>query len=642
MNRGLDFFNIGNDVNRIAQINFTLGPEAQANRHPDRLDLNRLHLVAEENARVGNVGVEVEVWRVRPGITNPEMPTQSRPAVHTGHWERVDRGSVVVARYAPFGFTFELHEDADLDDHWLMSGQVDWSFSTPDSLVAPAAVIAPWPDEEFHRTAAVVLTETVPGSMALTGRSEIRFEFGEGIQVLGARLEALDRGLEAYDNHEYEEVEVWWIDGRPANRGVSYLNGPEISFWNTLVGTDFVSLMPTQYEGARPRNRLASIKAEFYVSVQAGYEHLFGNDIDVTVRGAALDSFTASLTVAQAWDPITVETNPVVLDEADGQIAFGRVRAPIGDIVIHEAAAGSLRSGTELWIGIEGSGFARGLPTAIGVSAASAVADRDSGLRVSATPIRDRDGLGFMVRIITPSVEDGGTITFSGVEIDGAVLPEIEYNIIVGGDSVADNWLDWERRPQVFTGRRAMQGFFDPEPYPTYAFSFTGEDFYAPEGGGEDGGWRPPTDVTPPTFATPRITGPTLLTEASNWPLADGGQVDIAYLMHNQTSFVAARALADMAGFPWGRGHSDWTYPTATFADGHGNTIIITLDSPIALVNGVPRQLVDTAGRAAPPVIRNGRMYVPIGFFNAVEFFPLTVTWSPQNGAPAVTVTPRW
>ena len=114
-------------------------------------------------------------------------------------------------------------------------------------------------------------------------------------------------------------------------------------------------------------------------------------------------------------------------------------------------------------------------------------------------------------------------------------------------------------------------------------------------------------------------------------------------MVEGGTSFVAVRALADMAGFPWGSGHSGWSgsTETATFADGLGNTIVVSMANPnVAIVNNVPHPLVDTAGRPAPAFLRDGQMFVPFGFFNDVDFFPLTVRWV-GGGVNEVHVSPR-
>jgi hypothetical protein len=598
---------------RTAYLYFPVSGSDHA-RLADRIDLESLWIVANENARAGNVNVEIGVYH-----------SETRG----GPWRREDRGSVVVAQYVHDGILLELCEDADLEDHWLMSGQVDWDYleirrgTTTSKAVSPRTA-----DEQFHLTAALTLTERVAGSMSLTGRSEIRFEFPEGIQVLGARFEALDEGLGAYGS-DFEEIEVWFIDGREANRGLDYANGPAHTYWNALVGRDWVSIMPED-DSVMPRIRIASLRAEFYLSVEAGFEWLYGTTIPVNVRGRALGDFEQSIVIARAWDPITVETNPVEIGMMDGHVAFGRFIGPIGDIIIHETQAGALRSGTELWIGIEESGLMLGLPTAIAVTAQGVQTDGDSGLRVSARPTRSGDGLGFMVEILTASIEDGAYIRFTGVGIDGAVLPEIEYNIIVGGTSVAHNWFEWSQRPGWGAMWAADHGFFNPEPYPTYAFSFRGVDFYAPD---------PPT-VVPDTPRPPGVTQPVAAQRVGEWMTSftnpNTGRTFAEFnpliLVRNvedprfETSYVMFRVLADILDLDY---FWDDASQEGGFTDGF-TTVTVYHGARNALVtdaSGTRNVPIIASGLQADARLINGRFYLPVAFLRDSGLFGVEVRW---------------
>jgi len=539
-----------------------------------------------------------------------------------GNWANIGgengyvvRQRITVAQFGEIGLELELHEDDDLEDFWLRSGVQEWG---------NRAVF----DDTYHLTARAVLRETVAGSLPGTGAHPTTFTFNEGIQVLGARIWTNEAHFSTWDD---DEGVVWFGDNQ---RG---------SFLNTTIGRNYVTIRPEIGRGIERRWRRAEVTIEFYLSVQPNYEGLFGEDIDVTVTSGTIERpFEDSLTIAHAWDPITVDTSPVSFDGAE-VAAFGVVRgASLGDVVITEVGAGVLEPGTRLWLGVEG-GISRSWGTADHISLyAGNVTTNDPTLQFTQPRV---DSHGTFIEITRASRYDGAQITFSNVQISGRVIPGQSYNIFVAEDAVAANWegFAWMRvnewtyddfilGPGRFT-RGALHGYFTPEPYATLAFDFEGSDIFAPP-------------VAPPPSAQDPISGPVTFHLNSSHITRDGDVVaaPVFVLVPNitnpnyVTSYVAVRVVADLAGFPWGPGQSGWdpASQTATFTNG-STTIVFTANSTSATVNGIPTPIT-AGGLGADARIIGDRMFVPISFFNTLPV-PVSVVWNPYTNVAQRSIT---
>jgi len=447
--------------------------------------------------------------------------------------------------------------------------------------------------------------------------------------VLGARIWTNEAHFSQWDD---DEGVVWYGDNV---RG---------SFLNTTIGRNYLTIRPEIGRGIERRWRRAEVTIEFYLSIQPNFEGLFGDDLDVTVTSGTIERpFEDTLTIAHVWDPITVETNPVSFDGAE-VAAFGVVRgASLGNVVITEVGAGVLEPGTRLWLGVEG-GISRSWGTADHISLyAGSVTTNDPTLQFTQPRV---DSHGTFIEITRASRYDGAQITFANVQISGRVIPGQSYNIFVAEDAVAANWEgfawmrvnEWSYSDLVFHGpgrftRGALHGYFTPEPYATLAFDFEGDDIFAPP-------------VAPPAAVTPPITGPVTFHLNSSHVTRDGDVVaaPVFVLVPNitnpsyVTSYVAVRAVADLAGFPWGPGQSGWdaAAQTATFTNG-ATTLVFTANSTSALVNGVPTPIT-AGGLGADARIIGDRMFVPISFFNTLPV-PVSVVWNPYTNVAQRSIT---
>ena len=523
-------------------------------------------------------------------------------------------GRVVVARFGRIGLELVLHEDDDTNDHWLRSGMRDWSFDLTEHGIGRRAIGAVEPSSvnpDYHRTARAILRETVPGSLPATGAHPTTFTFGEGIQVLGARMWTNDANFSA--GHNDDEATIWFGD--------TFFEAD--NFLNASISRNTITIRPEIGETISRRNTVAEITMEFYLSVQPEYEGLYGDEIEVTVTSGTIETpFEGSLVVAHAWDPILVSTNSVVIDETT-EAAFGFVRnVPINDIVIEEVESGVLIPGTRLWIGVEG-GISRGWGSAdhLSIGAREVRVEGDSQMQVSRPRL---DSHGVYVEILRGSREDGARIIFSDVEISGRVIPGHEYNIIVADNAVADNWNEfvWLREDLGSVARGSVHGFFTEEPYATPAFSFEGNDIF----------------TQAPPQQPPQITGRSVtLFESMSHITSDGTHLTaplfllLPNLENNQynTSYVMMRVVADVLGLEW-----YWNPETqqATFTDGM-TEVVFSHNSTTALVNGVPTEIRASGLRADSRII-NDRFFVPIAFFRYI--FNANVTWNAHNRTVSV------
>jgi hypothetical protein len=246
-----------------------------------------------------------------------------------------------------------------------------------------------------------------------------------------------------------------------------------------------------------------------------------------------------------------------------------------------------------------------------------------------------------------------------------------DYNIIVGGNAIAENWVlnqaiydivnpNSNNRVTEGTGRvgwwnvdwpRGFVGQWEDAPYVTSFFSveaigMTGEDpatqLPPPP---------PPPPPAPPQPApqptpqpAPQVSPPITVFDGMPFFQTRDGEMLFAPLFEFVvnpanpefvTSYVMVRVVADALGLSW-----DWNPATqsATFSDGI-NTVVFTHNSPVAMINGAPVQIM-ASNLPADARIINDRFFVPIAFFADPRVpFDVDVMW---NGASrTVTVAPR-
>jgi len=573
------------------------------------------------------IAVFVSSRITQPGTTGGLIPTGRNPGQ-----DSTASGRVTVGNFGEVGLTWEVHSSDNPTDFVLRSGMQSWgidetvvggggwSFATGSPLGAVIGQSAI--DDTHHKTARGVLRETVAGSLPATGASPITFEFNEGVEVLGARLWTNNANFSRYND---TNGWVWYGQNWPAPEADNFLN--------TSVNPNSLQIRPEIGNNVTNRWQNAQITVEFYVSVMPGYEHYYGNDeITVTASGNVDgQNWSDTIVLAYAWDPITVETSPVVIDE-NNSAAAGIIRQfNVNDVVISETKAGALEVGSRLWIGIEG-GVSRSWGSADSLSLGSFDVQvvGDDYMQLSAPR---QDSHGTFVEIVRSSRTDGAQVVFSNIVVSGNVFPDSEYGVFVADSAVAANWdgFNWiNTSGNMGFSRGAVRGFFANEPYLTTLFSFAGHDIFAP---------APPTTLPSPT-PTPDVTTPTptvpvvprMVQQHVPFATTRGGENPIspAFEMvnnptnpQNATAFLATAVVRDILAWEdaW-----DPAAQTGTFTTPDGRVIVFTAGSSTVTVNGAPMQLLDTENAPVNAYINpaNGRFMVPIRFFTQLG---VNVNW---------------
>ena len=650
--------NVAGDANRRMTLDFSIdnpivgaGTDVRVDtvgRINDGIRINDIRVVADDTARTGDA-VTIEIVLTRWVQTAaPTVPAGFDRTLSLGQGaNHVFRSTVTVAQFNDVGVILELAPDQDPENFRLTSGMREWTWAegnrVPTDFSANNgnwdAVIGDSVDPFFHRTARVRLTETVPGVLPFTGLTEVIFSFGEGVQVLGVTYQTNAAqfvrpvsggiGSIAFD-------EAWFVNGNANQRSGDL---------DTLVRPGYVSMRPHLAEqvpgGPGPATPIAWIEATFYLSIQPGYEHLHGQDIVATASfrggGAALGDFGDSQVVAIAYDPITVSVQETVIQD-DGATAWGQIRTEsIGNITITETEPGALRRNRQVWVGVEGGvSLGWGQADLISVRATGATTDGTSGLSVGPVVVDQR---GFWVTITGESGNDIGSITFTGVEISGALVADNDWGIIVAGDAVADNFgvsaFTWDG--PVFGGgtfTRIGHGLFTPEPYLTAAFSFDGTDLFAPAPGVTAPG---PAPAPGPGTGGAGGAIPVVLSQNLPYFIQHGPQQGQAIAPsfemrafgagQNASAFVSVGAIADILGWTaaWDQGTQ-----TATLTTNDGRTIVFVNGQPTATVNGQTMQITNADGTPSPTYINNDRLMLSLLFFQ--QNLGVSIIW--MGGTP--------
>jgi len=646
---GWQMTDIARDLNRRITMDVTITNPIEVvnnltrvatNRITDGITIGNLRIVADDTARPTADGVNIEVVLTR----FTQTAGTNTLALGVGQ-NNIFRGTFTVAQYNHVGIILELDEDQDPEDFQLTSGMREWSWDGGASVPGTGtrnptdfplgwdAVIGDSVDPYFHQTARVVLTETVPGVLPFTGLTEVLFSFGEGVQVLGVELETNNANF--FRPVEGGTGAIAWNETWFATGNANVRSGD----LNVLVRPDYVSIRPhiENHLGA-----IAEIYATFYLSIQPGFAHLHGQDVVATAsfRGGGInlsDDFAASAVVAVVYDPITVSVQETVIQD-DGATAWGQIRTEsIGNITITETEPGALRRNRQLWIGVEGGvSLGWGQADLISVRATGATTDGSSGLSVGPIVVDQR---GFWVTINGESVTDVGSITFTGVEISGALVAGNDWGIIVAGDAVADNFgvsaFTWDG--PIFGGgtfTRIGHGLFTPEPYLTAAFSFDGTDLFAPAPGVTAPG---PAPAPGPGTGGAGGAIPVVLSQNLPYFIQHGPQQGQAIAPsfemrafgagQNASAFVSVGAIADILGWTaaWDQGTQ-----TATLTTNDGRTIVFVNGQATATVNGQTMQITNADGTPSPTYINNDRLMLSLLFFQ--QNLGVSIIW--MGGTP--------
>lgn len=247
-------------------------------------DGGALVIQATESARPGPVSVYVRLQRQT-----------------TTGWDTVDSNWVYPAQWNVSEVLFYRYENQNLNNFMLRRGVRSWdtlsTTTTPNTGVygvVPGSI-----NTTHHRTATVVLTETVRGTLPFTGLRDIEFVFPNGIQVLAVEWETNDGNFIDWTNNtggrEYFYNGILRdVQSRPG----SATQGERYSGMSTLIRHDRVSMRPEIVDVGH--NTFAEIRLHFYIAVDPNFRSP-NNTIAVEARGPGFpNGLTAEIALVPA------------------------------------------------------------------------------------------------------------------------------------------------------------------------------------------------------------------------------------------------------------------------------------------------------------------------------------------------------
>ena len=372
-----------------------------------------------------------------------------------------------------------------------------------------------------------------------------------------------------------------------------------------------------------------TLEVVFFFSTVAGFEAIFDdNELAVSVSGNAVTNLEADNreeVIAFIEDPIRVELDGALVRMEVGQVMTPFEITPIGDLVITEREAGTLRRGTSMRIGIEASPIA-----VLGGHALvnTQVILDNSGLEVRATQ-RNVGGQNayIFLEVIRESQTNPGSFRLTNNAVMGTFLPGIEYGISVNAIPVAA-WptpANINNNPIAQNTARGLSGpgNFDEIPYFVQIVTFDAFDYIGlPPGVGIPG---------PGQGAQIRLHAGMM-----SIPVPGGTDIEDPFILWtnpadgNAVGMLALRGFTILRGFP----EPTWDAPTATIVGtnqfGQTVTVVVTQGSNFATINGTQVDIATFAGQSGPagsiqPQNVGGRLFLPLRFI--ANAFDIPVGW---------------
>jgi len=455
----------------------------------------------------------------------------------------------------------------------------------------------------------------------------------EGARIIDARIRV--------GNEDNRAVEVDWA--RPDMNNADFIAA--LTDFND--GSLFFAPRTLDLDELDDPDKVLSMDIGLAMSIEAGYVAAYGtNDIDIEVFRN--NELLGTVTVGGVIDPIVVTYNePAQIYRNQFDVL---ALTPVAAFTISEVEPDTLTSGDEIWLGIQGVQNGRIVNIHMGTMdlflGDPIVNESESGFAIREIP--GSNGLGWRVQRPSNPNSEPGSITFEEVFLAGPTVPGIEWRVVVHGPEITENHLLPGQVPENSAGdapnpnalwlgyvtnsanniaspyRWLERAVFRNLPYSAVLLEVTGEahiDDNVLIGPGGIGGRQSFTVNTMVNVDGHEI-------QAVAFPTVAPGVV---------SSMMNPRVFANFVGatMDWNDAARTATF-TGTSRQGTPVTVVLTLDSPTATVNG---QTVDIAEAAMQPALRGnirpvviaGRQYVPARFLaNAfgipIEFTAGTVT----------------
>jgi len=458
---------------------------------PRTLQIRNLHLVAT-GERLGAVNIHVAtIHQVPHGSVTP--PAQEVRVTRPGSVNRLWQSSTEhVATRVGQGLGYSVLYYGD-DFPTIRTG-----YTAPNNVSAMGATTnAPIQNVNIGsrgiQTATVRIYENAPGAWGSIVGDHLDFTFDqEGVTIVGA---AARLGWNYNAAQAENPRNIFPGTGNNPNAtaaGTSNIHSWEGSFlpWGATtieaasVNTGNTRLTPNVFRATvRPippgtlsaadvlNRRLRHtrvLEVTFWVSVTGGFEARNpGETIDVTVRGAGAANLNGTVI------PVAIPVDPISLALPDGPVdlvtdVLSTVsNHQISDIEVTIYEPHLMGEGTSFYFaigGVEASDRAFGLhlfASSVSVSGEGFVVGQPT--RQPAAGATATAGSGFFLpihRVPDEGVNSGPiTITLSNVSVSGTVIPHVQYNVIVLGTAVADNFHD-SNTALPLVGRFAIEPYY--------------------------------------------------------------------------------------------------------------------------------------------------------------------------------------
>ena len=335
-------------------------------------------------------------------------------------------------------------------------------------------------------TSTLIIQENIAGAFTVGFGSPINFEFLDengnphpGIRILGVQARAGNNGLN---------------DARNRDDGTFY--GGHRNNWFTFNGwlsaldqrlpvspnvgrlTDSAATLYITSQTITDVRNAGALEIRFWLSLEAGYEWKYGQDVVVTLSGAGINNLPESerqVVIGRAVDPIqtnVTEANFPSLAVETGTLYNIIGREAIEDVIVDVINPNAFTIGDELWLYVTSDVLARardlnlsGIPTLVVEGSALRF---DTGRLVN--PLEGTPAVVFTVTR-QPNAGEEPTVTISNLAVEGQVFPGVEYQIVVSGTTIANNdqvvFHALTQRNQAYgTQMRSMnRGVFTSLPY---------------------------------------------------------------------------------------------------------------------------------------------------------------------------------
>ena len=503
------------------------------------------------------------------------------------------------------------------------------------------------------------LRENAVRSMFSTfDRYEVRVTT-EGVHIVDAEIRV--------GNPDAIDYEFGWTALTDIHRRREAVGNRVVTAYTDFDGGSVFFAPRTKFQDEEGRLRQMDIR--LMLSVEAGFEANFGGQVGVDVFRN--NQLLGSTVIANVTDPIRVERaeQPTHIYRHQFDVI---PLTPVGGFTITENQVMALANNDEVWIHVQATqgGNPVYIPQGMLTMFLGNITVNEAQSSMVIEPLRgaagnvprsfpgDRIMSPTGLRIVRPSSGNPGVITVESMYVAGPTVPWIDWHVVVTGAARTYDQL-------IGTGYELVRNYTYSGISPNSHRFFPARIDYStshPVGSGENLGTyqerarmfgmgynttflrvigdphideHGPADGPGPNQGTGNQQLPPIARRSFTTALVnvDGYYIQAAAFPriseNSVSSMMNPRVFADFVG-----AQIDWNPATrqATFTGicrgGNTQTVVLTLDSPVAMVNGESRDIAQGAMQPAyagriHPVVINDRVFVPARFLANIFGVPI-------------------